>query len=88
MHETNRIVPAVVLSIASLFIAASPSLGAPITYTLSKRLPQAVSARLRSPAPLSLLTMSNNTTNVTTGGPGRLRECGNSNAKRRRGSLR
>ena len=34
MHETNRIVPAVVLSIGSLFIAASPSLGAPITYTV------------------------------------------------------
>ena len=33
MHETKRIVPAVVLGIASIFIAASPSFGAPITYT-------------------------------------------------------
>ena len=33
MHETNRIFPAVVLGIASIFMAASPSFGAPITYT-------------------------------------------------------
>ena len=33
MHKTNRIVPAVLLSIAGIFIAASPSFGALITYT-------------------------------------------------------
>ena len=34
MHKTNRIVPAVVLGIAGIFIAASPSFGALITYTM------------------------------------------------------
>jgi len=33
MHETNRGILAVVLSIASIIIAASPSFGAVITYT-------------------------------------------------------
>ena len=33
MHKTNRIVPAVLLSIAGIFTAASPSFGALITYT-------------------------------------------------------
>ena len=51
MHMTNRIVPAVVLGIASIFIAASPSFGAQITYTMEATA-SVVSTGLRSPTPL------------------------------------
>ena len=69
MHETNRIVPAVVLGIASIFIAASPSFGASITYT-----EQATASGSLNGIPFTdetvVLSMNNSTTNVTTGGPG------------------
>jgi PEP-CTERM motif len=69
MHYTNRIVPAVALGIASIFMAASPSFGAPITYT-----EQATASGTLNGTPFTdatvLLTMNNNTTNVTNGPPG------------------
>jgi PEP-CTERM motif len=69
MHEINRIVPAVVLSIASIFIAASPSFGAPITYTEQATASGSLNGVSFTDATV-LLTMNNSTTNVTTGGPG------------------
>ena len=69
MHKTNRIVPAVVLSIASIFIAASPSFGALITYTEQATASGSLDGISFTNATV-VLTMTNNTTNVTTGGPG------------------
>ena len=75
MYETNRIVPAVVLSIASIFMAASPSFGAPITYT-----EYATASGSLDGIPFTdetvLLMMTNNTTNVTNSGPGEFENVG------------
>ena len=67
MHKTNRIVPAVVLGIASIFVAASPSFGALITYTEQATASGSLDGILFTNATV-VLTMTNNTTNVT-GGP-------------------
>ena len=69
MYETNRIITAVVLSIASIFIAASPSFGALITYT-----EHAIASGSLNGIPFMdetvVLSMDSSTTNVTTDGPG------------------
>jgi PEP-CTERM motif len=62
--KTNRIAPAVVLSIASVFIAASPSFGAPITYTLETTASGSLGGTSFTDATV-ILSMTNNTTNVT-----------------------
>jgi hypothetical protein len=69
MHETNRILPAVVLGIASIFVAASPSFGAPITYTLETTASGSLGGTPFTDATVTL-SMTNNTTNVTNSGPG------------------
>ena len=69
MYETNRIITAVVLSIASLFIAASPSFGAPITYTLETTASGSLGGTSFTDA-MVILSMTNNTTNVTNSAPG------------------
>jgi PEP-CTERM motif len=67
MHKTNRIVPAVVLGIAGIFTAASPSFGAQITYTLQAIASGSLDGISFTDASV-FLSMNNNTTNVT-GGP-------------------
>ena len=67
MHERNKIVPAAVLSIASIFIAASPSFGAMITYTLEATASGSLNGTAFTDETV-ILSMTNNTTNVT-GGP-------------------
>ena len=69
MREINRIVPGVVLSIASIFIAASPSFGAQITYTEQATASGSLDGILFTDATV-VLTMNNNTTNVTNSAPG------------------
>jgi hypothetical protein len=69
MHMTNRIVPAVVLSVASIFIGASPSFGAPITYTEQATASGTFDGIAFTDETVTL-TMNNSTTNVTSGGPG------------------
>ncbi len=69
MHKTNRMVPAVVLGIAGIFTAASPSFGAPITYTMEATASGSLDGITFTDATVFLL-MNNNTTNVTTSGPG------------------
>ena len=69
MHETKRILPAVVLGIASIFVAASPSLGAPITYTEQVTASGSFNGIAFTDETV-FLTMNNSTTNVTSGGPG------------------
>ena len=69
MHKTNRIVPAVVLGIASIFIAASPSFGALITYTEQATASGSLDGISFTDAAV-VLTMNNDTTNVTNSGPG------------------
>jgi PEP-CTERM motif len=64
MHKTNRIVPAVALGIASIFMAVSPSVGAPITYTLETTASGSLGGTSFTDATV-VLTMTNNTTNVT-----------------------
>ena len=63
MHKTNRIVPAVMLGIASIFIAASPSFGAVITYTLEATASGSLDGIPFTDATV-ILSMTNNTTNV------------------------
>ena len=69
MHMTNRIAPAVVLGIASIFIAASPSFSAPITYTLQATASGSLDGISFTDATVFLF-MNNDTTNVTTDGLG------------------
>ena len=69
MHKTNRIVPAVVLGIAGIFTAASPSFGALITYTVQATASGSLDGISFTDATV-VLTMNNNTTNVTTSGSG------------------
>ena len=69
MYETNRIITAVVLSIASIFMAASPSFGALITYTEHAIASGSLNGVSFTDATVFLL-MNNNTTNITTNGPG------------------
>ena len=75
MDKTNRIVPAVVLGIASIFVAASPSFAALITYTLETTASGSLGATTFTDATV-VLTMTNNTTNVTTSGPGEFENVG------------
>jgi hypothetical protein len=75
MHITNRIVPAVVLGIASIFIAASPSFGAQITYTMEATASGSLDGITFTDATV-LLSMNNNTTNVTTDGLGDFENAG------------
>ena len=67
MHKTNRIVPAVVLGIAGIFTAASPSFGALITYTMEATASGSLDGISFTDATVVLM-MKNNTANVT-GGP-------------------
>jgi hypothetical protein len=69
MHETNRIALAVVLSIASIFIAASPSFGAVITYTEEATASGSLDGITFTDATV-VLKMVNNTSNVTNLGGG------------------
>jgi PEP-CTERM motif len=69
MHKTNRIVPAVVLSIASIFIAVSPSFGAQVTYTIEATASGSLGGTSFTDATV-ILSMTNNTTNVTNSAPG------------------
>ena len=69
MHEINRIVPAVVLGIVSILMAAPPSFGAPITYTLETTASGSLGGTSFTDATL-ILSMTNNTTNVTNSAPG------------------
>jgi hypothetical protein len=69
MHMTNRIAPAVVLGIASTFIAASPSFGALITYTEQATASGSLDGISFTDATV-VLTMNNNTTNVTNSASG------------------
>jgi PEP-CTERM motif len=68
VHMRNRIVPAAVLGIASIFIAASPSFGA-LTYTEQATASGSLNGIPFADATVFLL-MNNNTTNVTNSGPG------------------
>lgn len=69
MHERKRIVLAVVLSIAGFFIAASPSFGAVITYTEEASASGSLGGTTFTDATV-VITMINNTSNVTNVGPG------------------
>jgi PEP-CTERM motif len=75
MLMTNRIVPAVVLGIASLFIAASPSFGAAITYTLRATASGSLDGNSFTDE-IVILSMSSNTTNVTVDGLGDFQNLG------------
>jgi hypothetical protein len=75
MHKTNRIFPAVVLGIASIFIAASPSFGAQVTYTIEATASGSLGG-IAFTDEIVILSMSNNTTNVTSSGPGHFENVG------------
>jgi hypothetical protein len=65
MYKTNSTAPAVVLSIVISFIAASPSFGSQITYTEQVTAQGTFNGSFFTDANV-LLTMDNNTTNVST----------------------
>ena len=65
MYKANSTGPAVVLSIVISFIAASPSFGSQITYTEQVTASGVFNGSLFTDADV-LLTMNNNTTNVST----------------------
>jgi PEP-CTERM motif len=66
---TNRIVPAAVLGIASIFMAASPSFGAQVTYTIEATASGSLGGIAFTDVTVVLM-MNNNTTNVTNSAPG------------------
>jgi hypothetical protein len=65
MYKTNSTAPAVVLGIVISFIAASPSFGSQITYTEQVTAQGTFNGSFFTDANV-LLTMDNNTTNVST----------------------